>query len=411
MRKFLIGLAIFLVVAAAAVYIFAARMVAALDGYKNTNIHMAAISTVEADTVCPKVAPETVADAVAEKNADKPAVAGANADNQGDASLIKAEEIATGFGHQRLVCLADALKATLSPEMKTRMLLPYTVEDAKKWSNFPPVGYPDRVGPTLGDFDIKQLGIIKAMLKEAAGIAANEGYDEMEQILNADDYLKANTQDQAGFSSSNFHIAFLGTPAPTGTWELYFGGHHMAFANTYKDGRLMGATPSFRGVEPFTRFTMNGRENAPMAQEQAAFAGMLTALTPMEQSRAKLTELFTDIVAGPQKDDNFPAEREGVRVGDLNPAQQALVLKAIETYVGDVSPAEAATIMAKYRAELPETYIAFSGTPTMNAENDYVRIDGPSVWIESSMQPGRSVPGIHPHSVWRDRESDYAGNK
>ena len=410
MRKFLIGLAIFLVVAATAVYIFAARMVTALDGYKNTNIHMAAISTVEADKLCPKVAPETVADAVAEKNADNPAVSSATADNQGDASLIKAEVIATGFGHQRLVCLANALKTTLSPEMKTRMLLPYTVEDAKKWSNFPPIGYPDRVGPTLGDFDIKQLGIIKAMLKEAAGISANEGYDEMEQILNADDFLKAKTEDPAGFSSSNYHIAFLGTPAPTGTWELYFGGHHLAFANTYKDGRLMGATPSFRGVEPFTPFTMNGRENQPMAQEQAAFSAMLTALAPMEQSRAKLTELFTDIVAGPQKDDNFPAEREGVRVGDLNPAQQALVLKAIETYVGDVSPAEAATIMAKYRAELPETYIAFSGTPTMKSENDYARIDGPSVWIELSMQPGRSIPGVHPHSVWRDRVNDYAGN-
>lgn len=401
MRKFLIGLGIFVAVVAVAAYIFTARMAVALDGYANKNIAFGSVSTAEADKLCPKVAPQVVADAVAEKNSDT-AVA--------DASLLKAEAIGSGFGHQRLVCLADALKATLSPEMKTRMLLPYTVEDAKKWSNFPPIGYPDRVGPTLGDFNVAQLGLIKAMLKEAAGIAANEGYDEMEQILNADDFLKANTQDQAGFSSSNFHVAFLGNPAATGTWELYFGGHHLAFANTYKDGRLQGATPSFRGVEPFTRFTMNGRENQPMAQEQAAFAAMLGALQPLERGQAKLTQLYTDVMAGPQKDDNFPSEKEGVRVGDLTPAQQALVLKAIETYVGDVAAPDAATIMAKYRAELPETYVAFSGTPALTAENDYVRIDGPSVWIELSMQPGRSIPGVHPHSVWRDRTSDYGGN-
>lgn len=412
MRKFLIALVVCVAVLGAGIYIFTARKAVALDGYANKNIAFGSVSTAEADRLCPPVAPETVADAVAEKNAGAAHNAGVNNAGAGerDASLLKAEVIGAGFGHQRLVCLADALKATLSPEMKTRMLLPYTVEDAKKWSNFPPVGYPDRVGPTLGDFDVKQLGLIKAMLKEAAGIAANEGYDELEQILNADDFLKANTSDDAGFSSSNFHIAFLGNPAPSGTWELYFGGHHLAFANTYKDGRLMGATPSFRGAEPFTRFTMNGRDNQPMAQEQAAFAAMLGALAPLEQSRAKLTQLYTDIMAGPQKDDNFPMEREGVRVGDLTPAQQALVMKAIETYVGDISPQEAATFMAKYRAELPETYVAFSGTPTMNAENDYVRIDGPSVWIELSMQPGRSIPGIHPHSVWRDRTSDYAGS-
>lgn len=423
MRKFGIALVVMLAVLAAGFYIFTARKKAALEGYANKNIAFGAVSTVEADALCPKVSPETVADAVAEMNgvrptpvaADKsaPATAAsgkAAAAGGGDGALMKAEAIGAGFGHQRLVCLADALKASLSPEMKTRMLLPYTLEDAKKWSNFPPVGYPNRVGPTLGDFDAKQLGIIKAMLKEAAGIAANEGYDELEQILNADDFLKANTDDEAGFSSSNFHIAFLGNPAPTGTWELYFGGHHLAFANTYKDGRLMGATPSFRGVEPFTAFAMNGRDNAPMAQEQAAFAAMLGALSPLERSRAKLTELYTDIVAGPQKDDNFPVTREGMRVGDLALDQQALVLKAIETYVGDVSPQEAATIMAKYRAELPDTYIAFSGTPGLTAENDYVRIDGPSVWIELSIQPGRSIPGVHPHSVWRDRASDYAGS-
>jgi hypothetical protein len=156
---------------------------------------------------------------------------------------------------------------------------------------------------------------------------------------------------------------------------------------------------------------MNGRTNAPLAQEQAAFAAMLSALSADERRRATLPEIFTNVVVGPQEDDNFPAKREGIKVGDLNARQQALVLAAVETYVGDVSPLDAAAIMRKYRSELGETYVAFAGTPAMNKVNDYVRIDGPSVWIECSIQPGRSLPGIHPHSVWRDRRTDYAGNK
>lgn len=88
---------------------------------------------------------------------------------------------------------------------------------------------------------------------------------------------------------------------------------------------------------------------------------------------------------------------------------QALVLAAVETYVRDVTDTDADAIMAKYAAEIGETYLGFSGTPGVNAENDYVRIDGPSVWIEFSLQPGRSMEGIHPHSVWRDKTADYGG--
>ncbi len=319
----------------------------------------------------------------------------------------------TGCGdtasHDRLVCLADLLKAGLSPELLADLQRPYSVAEAKLWSNFPPMGFSDRVGPTLGDFTVEQRGLVKAILQDAASLAVNEGYDELEQVLNADDYLLAETG-EVGFSSSNYHIAFLGTPAAAGTWQLYYGGHHFALSNTYRDGQMIGATPSFRGVEPFTTFTMNGRENAPLAQEQAAFAAALAALSPDELTRATLAGTYTNIIAGPQQDDAIPSASEGLILGETSPQVQALVFAAIETYVRDVNDAGADAIMAKYAAEIGETYIGFTGTPTVDAENDYVRIDGPSVWIEFSLQPGRSIEGIHPHSVWRDKTADYGGN-
>lgn len=312
--------------------------------------------------------------------------------------------------HDRLVCLAEVLKASLPPELLAELERPYSVAEAKLWSNFPPMGFTDRVGPTLGDFTPDQRGLVKAILQDAASLAANEGYDELEQVLNADDYLLAETG-EAGFSSSNFHIAFLGTPAATGTWQLYFGGHHFALSNTYRDGQMVGATPSFRGVEPFVPFTMNGRENEPMAQEQFAFAAALAALAPDQLTKATLAGSYTDIIAGPQKDDAIPTVQEGLKLGEATPEVQALVLAAMETYVRDVNETGADAIMAKYAAEIGETFIGFTGTPTLDAENDYIRIDGPSVWIEFSMQPGRSIPGIHPHSVWRDKAADYGGAK
>jgi hypothetical protein len=312
--------------------------------------------------------------------------------------------------HARLVCLAELLKSGLAPDLLAELQRPYTVAEAKLWSNFPPMGFQDRVGPTLGDFATDQRGLVKAILQEAASLAANEGYDELEQVLNADDYLLAETG-EAGFSSSNFHIAFLGTPAATGTWQLYFGGHHFALSNTYRDGQMIGATPSFRGVEPFTPFTINGRENAPMAQEQAAFASALSALSEQEATKATLVGTYTNIIAGPQQDYAIPTAQEGLKLSEASPEVQALVLSAIETYVRDMHSTGADLIMARYSAELGETFLGFAGTRTVDAENDYVRIDGPSVWIEFSLQPGRSIPGIHPHSVWRDKTADYGGNR
>jgi hypothetical protein len=313
-------------------------------------------------------------------------------------------------GHARLVCLADLVKQGMAPNLLARLQLPYSVRDGKKWSNFPPLVYHDRVGVTLAELSTAQLGAVKAILKEATGIAADEGYDEIEQILNADDFLKANST-QTGFASGNFQMAFLGTPAAKGTWQLYFGGHHIALSMTYRDGALSGATPSFRGVEPFTTYNANGRDNAPLAQEQAAFAAALRALSPAEQGQARLAQTYTDLIAGAQNDDNFPATKAGLRAGDLNAEKRALWLAAIDRYIGDIGRPDAATLMAKYRGELADTWLSYSGTPSLTAENDYVRIDGPSLWLEFSMQPGRIVPGVHPHSVWRDRSADYGGNK
>lgn len=272
------------------------------------------------------------------------------------------------------------------------------------------MGYRDRIGPMLSEFSVAQRGYIKAILREASGSRPNDGIDELEQILNADDYLLAQTK-EAGFSSGNFHFAFLGSPATKGIWQIYYGGHHTALTNTYRDGQLVGASPLFRGVEPFVKFSQNGRENAPMLNERAAFAKMLTSLTPAQASKARLNKTYTDVIVGPQRDDDFPTIREGVKGATLTVAQKSLVLAAMETYVSDINAADAVSIMARYRRELDDTYIAFAGTVGMNAENDYVRIDGPSVWIEYSMQPGRSIPGVHPHSVWRDRRADYGGTK
>ena len=327
--------------------------------------------------------------------------------------LIAVADCESEKGLDRIVCLADAFKATLSADQVAILQRAYSKSDAIKWSNFPEFAeHPRRVGIRLGSLNATQLKAAKALLAAAmAQGVPNEGFDELEGNLVADDYLGKRIGKTDTFNDGNYYLAYLGIPSPSGLWELQFGGHHFAVANTYNSGKLVGVTPSFRGVEPIAPVTVNGRTHQSMEQERAAFAEMLGSLTKSQQDAARLSASFRDVLLGPGQDGQFPTTKLGLKVGELTDAQKKLVLKAIGLYVNDLDPVTVAPVLAAYTADLANTYVAFSGSGTMSQAGDYVRIDGPRVWIEYSGQASRDIPGtVHPHSVWRDHVTDYGGN-
>ncbi len=356
-----------------------------------------------------------------------------------------------------VAALAQAFYTTLDADLQSSVLLDYSLAYAKRWSNLPQAlisgggmgsggapsgsgsggppsggsqsGMPSgaapsgstsqsggagsssaRVGINLGQLGDDQLAALDTLLKAATGTTAGLGYAQLQAQLAADDYLAANGGGD-DYGRENYYVALLGSPQDSGTWELQFGGHHFALANTYTDGKLAGATPSFRGVEPNGDFELDGTTYNVMGVKEAAFTAMLTGMSDEQLTAAKLSDAYTDLVLGPGKDWAFPTDREGVQVSTLSAASKKLVLAAIATYVDDIADDDAKTILATYEGELDDTYVAYSGTTTLAERNDYVRIDGPSVWIEYSMQNGIVLSGNHPHTVWRDRNTDYGGTK
>ncbi len=316
-------------------------------------------------------------------------------------------------GTEQIVCLANAFRQTLSADQQTTVQRLYSKADAARWSNFPEFSErPRRVGIQLGTLSENQLRAAKALLAVAlARNVPNEGVDELEGNLAADDYLGKLIGKTGTFNMGNYYLAFLGTPSTSGLWELQFGGHHFAFANTYNGGKLVGVTPSFRGVEPIAPVTVGGHTYQSMEQERAAFAGLLGSLTGEQQNTARLSGSFRDVLLGPGQDGVFPATKQGLKASELTATQKKQLLEAIKRYVNDLDPATVADVLATYTRDLDNTYVAFAGSGTMSQGGDYVRIDGPRVWIEYSGQTSRDIPGtVHPHSVWRDRQTDYGGN-
>lgn len=301
-----------------------------------------------------------------------------------------------------VVAAADALIATLSDDEADTLL--YDFGDSaitSLWSNLPACAGDngvERAGIALGDLTDDQQA---AVLDLAAAILSDDGYTEYSEIILADDYLQ-DTFGNTVWDSGCYYMAIYGTPSETEAFAVQFGGHHVARIVTY-DGDVATITPSFTGIEPGT-FEVDGTTYDVMGDEMSAVFAMIDGLSDDQRSTAELDGTFDSVLMGPGTDSPFP-DSEGLAVSELGETEQEAVLTAIRTFVNDFDASVADTIMATIEAELDETYIAWATATDLDTAGAYTRIDGPTVWIETSNQSG--VSGIHYHSIFRDKAGDY----
>ena len=383
------------------------------------------------------------------------AVANASTDTQAvkSAAGVKrpVDKHATGVG--AVVSAANAFLNTLDADQQAEVLLDFSQANATAWSNLP-CGSSCRPGIQLGSLTDTQLAAAMKVLKLATGTGKGTGYDQITQIIKADDVLNSaqstssagpapsgsasstatadpsatpapsSTPTDAptgappsggpgggglgGYGSGVYFLAFLGTPSADGTWQLHFGGHHLAVNLTYKKGKVAGASPFFVGVEPTTWTDDDGTTYSPLATMRNGLLALTGSLNTEQLATAKLSQSFSDVLLGPGEDGQFPETKEGIKVSSLSPKQEQLVLKAIHPWIANVDDATAKKLMKTYERELNQTYVGYSGGTGLDTQGDYVRIDGPGVWVEFVCQNGVVYRDqIHYHTVYRDHTRDY----
>ena len=311
-----------------------------------------------------------------------------------------------------VVTAANAFLATLSNSQLAAVKYDYTLSNAEVWSNVP-IRIAPANGLRFGSLTSTQL---QAVLALAQAALSSTGYTLFSEIRAADDVLATVSWEYWG--SGKYCIAFVGTPSTTSAWMLQIDGHHLAYNLTF-NGKYASGTPMFAGVEPRT-WTANGTIHAPLETQRAAIYNLAQVLGTL--SVAKLSGTFDDVVMGPNgtnnHDTNYPqsyptgTSGRGVLASALTTAQQALVKTAIEAWVHNMNSTLASDLLSAYESDsaLAQTYVAYSGSTTLDTSGSYVRIDGPRVWIEFVCQPGMAYPSqIHYHSIWRDKTADYGG--
>lgn len=350
---------------------------------------------------------------------------------------------------EKVVQAADKFLATLSDEQRLKVEYPFgDAQQRARWSNFP-TGFVPRGGISLKQMSAAQQAAALELIKT---VLSPMGYEKVSQIRMADDDFKVNGSRRgprgagppprngtppagaqgpppsgsggpsrpgapggpggpprfaAGdmFGSGLYYISFLGKPSTTQPWMLQFGGHHLALNITIAGNRGV-MTPSLTGAQPAT-FKVNGQTIRPLGKESDKALALLQTLDANQCQQAILNYRVADLVLGPGQDGKKIAP-EGLKVSAMNDKQRALLLDLIAEWAGIMNESAAAVRMAQLKADLNETWFAWSGPTKFEPGTNitaYYRIQGPHLVIEYA--PQSDEPANHIHTIYRNPTNDY----
>jgi hypothetical protein len=317
-----------------------------------------------------------------------------------------------------IVTAADKFLTALTPEQ--RQQVSYAFDDAKqraRWSNFP-TGFVARGGISLKQMTPTQR---EAAMKLLSSVLSPMGLQKVNEIRQADDDFKTNGSKRGPggsgpggrpnfssddmFGSDLYYISFLGTPSTSIPWMLQFGGHHLALNITIAGSKGV-LTPTLTGAQPAS-FKLNGKTIRPIGRESDKALALLQSLSDSQRKQAVLSYTVADLVLGPGQDGKKIVP-EGLMASAMTPAQQTALLGVIAEWAGIINEEAASTRMKELKADMNETWFAWSGPTTTKPGTNitaYYRIQGPHLVIEYA--PQHDEPNNHVHTMYRDPTNDY----
>jgi Protein of unknown function (DUF3500) len=299
---------------------------------------------------------------------------------------------------KKIVAASQALLATLDESGRNKVQFAFESQQKTRWSNLPSPMF-QREGLRLADLAPPQRSAAMAILSVAL---SQDGYRKVTEIMHGDEVLRQKGGGGGGpqFGENEYYLAFVGKPSETDRWMLQFGGHHLAI-NLTLAGSQATMAPSLPAAQPAT-YTVEGRTVRPLGNENDKAFALINALDEKQRGQAILGSRVADLVLGPGRDGRT-IQPEGIRASALTTAQQTMLWDVVREWVGIMNEAFSQPRMAELRANLNDTWFAWSG-PTTNGSPAYFRVQGPTLVIEYAPQGG-SVD--HIHTIYRDPTNDY----
>jgi hypothetical protein len=270
------------------------------------------------------------------------------------------------------------------------------------WSNYP-VSDVLRPGLQLGSLNVAQRAAVMDLLQT---MLSPMGYQKVLDIMGSDQALSEKGQPFCS-GTACYTVGIFGEPSPTKPWMIEFGGHHLGL-NIVIAGANGVMTPTLTGAQPSV-YQRDGKIVRVLAQENDKAFALLDALDETQRKHAMLNYEVDDLVLGPGHAGE-QIQPEGLKASAMNDRQRALLVDVISEWAGMVQSAYAGPRMEEIKADLNDTYFAWSGPVTHKPGRNgssYYRIQGPRIVIEFSPQGVGGDSTMHVHTLYRDPTNDY----
>jgi hypothetical protein len=304
----------------------------------------------------------------------------------------------------RIVSAANTFLSALDEQQRQSALFAFGDEKQRaRWSNLP-VSFVARAGVSLKELNLKQRSAALALVSSAL---SRKGFDKVQQIMEGDEVNKTKEGNNPIFGKDLYYLSILGKPSETDPWMLQFGGHHLAL-NVTIAGEHGVLTPTLTGAQP-ALYTTNGKTVRPLGQESDKALALLNALDDTQRKQAILSYRLADLVLGPGQDGKT-IQPEGLKASAMTDRQRAMLLDLISEWAGIIHESAAEARMAELRADINETWFAWSGPTTAAPGRNitaYYRTQGPHLVIEYAPQRLGGDPSMHIHTMYRDPTNDY----
>jgi len=294
----------------------------------------------------------------------------------------------TGVSTRPIKDAVDAFIASLTPEQRAKTLFPVDGDEWRRWSNIH--RYP-RQGVSFAEMSPAQQEKGFAVLKASLSL---KGFENARDIMRLNETIAEMTGRRNEYGEGLYWFTVMGTPSNDEPWGWQLDGHHLVI-NYFllKDQIVM--TPTFMGSEPVYAESGKYAGTRVFEDEESAGLALIRALTPEQRSKAVISKDLPREVFTAAFRDNFELRYEGIRYQELSKAQQALLLKLIEIYVGNIRPGHARIRMEEVKGHLAETYFAWMG----GFDDDsvfYYRVHSPVILIEFDHQRGVALRNDKP---------------
>lgn len=290
-----------------------------------------------------------------------------------EAGLFKIES--TGVSTEPVVAAAKDLLKKLSEDQVLKTMFPVDDVEWRSWDNR---HFYKRRGVGFDEMNAEQRELAFGLLK--ASLSA-KGLKLSQDIMKLNGTLAelANNFDEYG--EWLYWITIMGDPSSTKPWGWQIDGHHLII-NYFVLGDQVVMSPVFVGSEPVHATSGKFKGTIVLQDEQARGLELIQSLSAEQQKTAILTSSKTGNNALTQAyKDNVDLDYAGIPGSKLDEQQQALLLKVVEGFVGNMSDGHAKVKMAEVKQHMDRTYFAWIGGTT-DKDVYYYRVHSPVVLIE-----------------------------